>query len=65
MQVIGAMFMFVNMIWTYFGEFTKKSGLIAKEIIGFDVTANFVQAGLENKQPNVSFVLGKKDCHLK
>ena len=40
------------------GEFTKKNGLIAKEITGFDVTNNFIQAGLENKQSNVSFVLG-------
>ncbi|MEK3766209.1 MULTISPECIES: class I SAM-dependent methyltransferase [unclassified Solibacillus] len=40
------------------GDFTKKNGLVAKEIIGFDVTNNFIKAGLENKPTNVSFVLG-------
>jgi 23S rRNA (guanine745-N1)-methyltransferase len=32
--------------------------LVVKEIIGFDVTDNFVQAGVEDKKPNVSFVVG-------
>ena len=32
--------------------------MIAKEIIGFDVTDHFIQTGLENKKTNVSFVLG-------
>lgn len=40
------------------GNFTKKCGLVAKEIIGFDVTNHFIQAGLESKKANVSFVLG-------
>lgn len=40
------------------GEFTNKNGLIAKEIVGFDVTDHFIQIGLENKKTNVSFVLG-------
>ena len=40
------------------GEFTNKCGSVAKEIIGFDVTDNFLQSGLEDKKTNVSFVLG-------
>lgn len=40
------------------GEFTLKCSLLAKEIVGFDVTDNFVQTGIENKKPNVSFVVG-------
>ena len=40
------------------GEFTVKNGLVAKEIVGFDVTDHFVQAGLAMKRPNVSFVCG-------
>ena len=40
------------------GEFTIKCGSVAKEIIGFDVTDNFLQSGLEDKKTNVSFVLG-------
>ncbi|AST91231.1 SAM-dependent methyltransferase [Sutcliffiella cohnii] len=40
------------------GEFTNKCGLIAKEIIGLDVTDNFVKVGSEDTNPNVSFVVG-------
>ena len=40
------------------GQFTNQCGLVAKEIIGFDVTDKFVQAGLEEKSANVSFVKG-------
>ncbi|MCH1627710.1 class I SAM-dependent methyltransferase [Ferdinandcohnia quinoae] len=40
------------------GEFTLKCGGDAKEIVGFDVTDHFVRVGLENKKPNVSFVIG-------
>lgn len=41
------------------GEFTNNCGLFAKEIIGFDVTDNFVRAGLEGKKSNVSLCFRK------
>lgn len=45
------------------GEFTKKCGFVAKEIVGFDITDQFLHIGDVNKQSNVSFVLGNtKDC---
>lgn len=40
------------------GQFTNACGLLAKEIIGFDVTDKFVQAGLKAKESNVSFITG-------
>ena len=40
------------------GQFTNQCGLVAKEIIGFDVTDTFVKAGLEERKANVSFVTG-------
>ena len=40
------------------GAFTHQYSLLAKEIVGFDVTDNFIQAGIENKKSNVSFVVG-------
>lgn len=40
------------------GEFTLKCSSVAKEIVGFDVTDNFVKIGKENKKKNVSFVVG-------
>ncbi|MER1956998.1 MAG: methyltransferase domain-containing protein [Solibacillus sp.] len=40
------------------GEFTKKCGFVAKEIVGFDSTDAFLQTGYVNKPDNVSFVLG-------
>jgi SAM-dependent methyltransferase len=40
------------------GKFTNQCGLVAKEIIGFDITDKFVQAGLEAKKSNVAFVTG-------
>ncbi|WP_274309957.1 class I SAM-dependent methyltransferase [Solibacillus daqui] len=40
------------------GEFTKKCGLVANEIVGFDITEQFLQTGLFNNTKNVSFVLG-------
>ncbi len=40
------------------GEFTLKCSSFAKEIVGFDVTDNFVKIGKENKKENVSFVVG-------
>ena len=40
------------------GQFTNQCGLVAKEIIGFDVTDKFVKAGLEERKANVSFVTG-------
>ena len=40
------------------GEFTLKCSEFAKEIVGFDVTETFVQAGAANKKTNVSFVVG-------
>lgn len=40
------------------GQFTNQCGSIAKEIVGFDVTDKFVQAGLQDKKVNVSFITG-------
>ncbi|WP_456278999.1 class I SAM-dependent methyltransferase [Bacillus sp. AK128] len=40
------------------GEFTLKCSSFAKEIVGFDVTDDFVKIGKENKKKNVSFVVG-------
>ncbi|WP_042471779.1 methyltransferase domain-containing protein [Bacillus ndiopicus] len=40
------------------GEFTLKCSLLAKEIIGFDVTNHFIQTGLNNTRPNASFIVG-------
>lgn len=46
------------------GEFTLKCSEIAKEIIGFDVTETFIQAGSANQKTNVSFVLGNSKQEL-
>ena len=41
------------------GEFTHQCSLVAKEIVGFDVTDHFIkQARIKNKKSNVSFVVG-------
>ena len=40
------------------GAFTHQCSLLAKEIVGFDVTDNFIKTGVENKKSNVSFVAG-------
>ncbi len=40
------------------GEFTLKCSLVAKDIVGFDVTDQFIQVAKENDQSNVSFVIG-------
>lgn len=40
------------------GHFTKKCSMHAKEIIGFDVTDQFISAGNLHKKRNVSFVVG-------
>ena len=40
------------------GKFTIENSFIAKEIIGYDVTDNFIQEGLKNKRENTSFVVG-------
>lgn len=40
------------------GDFTFKCSSYAKEIIGFDVTDNFVKTGKEVEKKNVSFVVG-------
>lgn len=40
------------------GNFTLECSKVAKEIVGFDVTDNFIQAAKEYKQSNVTFILG-------
>lgn len=40
------------------GEFTVRCSEFAEEIVGFDVTEDFVQIGLANKKSNVAFVVG-------
>jgi SAM-dependent methyltransferase len=40
------------------GDFAIKCSEIAKEIVGFDITQQFVDAGNRNKKENVSFVVG-------
>ena len=40
------------------GEITIKNGLFAKQIVGFDVTDQFVQMGRKTIENNVTFVLG-------
>ncbi|MGM0876777.1 MAG: class I SAM-dependent methyltransferase [Bacillota bacterium] len=40
------------------GEFTIQCSSIANEIVGFDVTNNFVETGKENKKSNVTFIVG-------
>ncbi|MEO4055156.1 class I SAM-dependent methyltransferase [Solibacillus sp. CAU 1738] len=40
------------------GDFTLKCSVVAKEIVGFDVTDQFIQVANENKKANVSFVVG-------
>ncbi|MEC1179412.1 methyltransferase domain-containing protein [Metasolibacillus meyeri] len=40
------------------GDFTLKCSLLAKDIVGFDVTNRFIQTGLNNTRPNASFVMG-------
>jgi SAM-dependent methyltransferase len=40
------------------GEFTIQCAKYAREIVGFDVTENFINTGVENNQSNVSFVVG-------
>lgn len=40
------------------GEFTLRCGDIAKEVIGFDVTDQFIEIGNTLKQEKVSFVIG-------
>nr|WP_246879995.1 methyltransferase domain-containing protein [Bacillus suaedae] len=46
------------------GEFTLECSPFAKEIVGFDVTDNFVKIGRENKRKNVTFVLGNTKSGL-
>jgi len=40
------------------GEFTIKCSEKAKEIVGFDLTNDFIKTGNESKKPNVSFIVG-------
>lgn len=40
------------------GEFTLKVSTYAQEIVGFDVTENFVHIGNQAKAKNVSFIIG-------
>lgn len=40
------------------GEFTIQCSSVAKKIVGFDVTENFIQIGDKPKHSNVSFVKG-------
>lgn len=40
------------------GEFTINCSSIVKEIVGFDVTEDFIKNGNKNKKHNVSFVVG-------
>lgn len=40
------------------GEFTIQCSSMAKEIVGFDVTDNFIKVAKGNKKPNVSFIVG-------
>lgn len=40
------------------GEFTIQFSKEAREIVGFDVTDNFIKAGNENKNSNVRFAVG-------
>ena len=40
------------------GEFTLECSLVAKEIIGFDVTNDFIQTAKMNKKTNVTFIHG-------
>jgi 2-polyprenyl-3-methyl-5-hydroxy-6-metoxy-1,4-benzoquinol methylase len=40
------------------GEFTTQYAQYAKEIVGFDVTENFIKVGTEHSRKNVSFVVG-------
>lgn len=49
------------------GEFTVRCGIRAKEIIGFDVTAQFIDKAKEYALPNVSFFIGdsKQDLPFK
>ena len=46
------------------GEFTIQCGMLAKEIVGFDVTEAFIQTAINNKLNNVSFVLGNTKDRL-
>lgn len=40
------------------GEFTRYCSLFAKQIVGFDVTENFLEVAKMNEKPNLSFVVG-------
>ena len=40
------------------GQFTIQCSLLAKEIVGFDVTDTFLKVGKENQKSNVTFVVG-------
>ncbi|KYG89450.1 methyltransferase type 11 [[Bacillus] sp. KCTC 13219] len=40
------------------GEFTLKCSVLAKDIVGFDVTNRFIQTGLLHTKGNVSFITG-------
>ena len=40
------------------GEFTRYLSSIAKQIVGFDVTENFLEFAKVNEKPNLSFVVG-------
>ncbi|MEH7011303.1 methyltransferase domain-containing protein [Neobacillus niacini] len=40
------------------GDFTIQCAKYAKEIVGLDVTENFIKVGTEHNRPNVSFVVG-------
>ncbi|MFF2878422.1 class I SAM-dependent methyltransferase [Gottfriedia sp. NPDC057991] len=40
------------------GEFTIKCSEKAKEIVGFDLTNDFIKSGNETKKQNVSFIVG-------
>ncbi|WP_088101997.1 class I SAM-dependent methyltransferase [Halalkalibacter urbisdiaboli] len=40
------------------GEFTIRCSSVAKEIVGFDITDTFINVGKQNKNSNVSFIVG-------
>lgn len=40
------------------GKFTRYCSSIAKQIVGFDVTENFLGVAKVNKKPNLSFIVG-------
>ncbi|PGZ85025.1 class I SAM-dependent methyltransferase [Bacillus sp. AFS029533] len=46
------------------GEFTIKCSEIAKEIVGFDLTNDFIKSGNASKKSNMSFIVGSTKNRL-